>query len=168
MSKSLDPQDTQRARDVKAGRESLYEQLTDAVRAFQRSVDVMDETACAIMGINRTDARAMDLLQQNGPLPAGRLAEEAGLTSGGTTAVIDRLEKAGYVRRKADPGDRRKVVIEATEKADKVAAELYGPLGEGRERLEAYGDREIQAMIDFLRIGIEVTDRQSAKLRETL
>src|SRR4029450_6962032 len=88
-------------------RDRLYEELTDEVRRFQRSVDVMDETACAIMGINRTDARAMDLLQQYGAMAAGGLAEEAGLTSGGTTAVIDRLEKAGYARRKPDANDRR-------------------------------------------------------------
>jgi DNA-binding MarR family transcriptional regulator len=147
-------------------RDRLYEELTDEVRRFQRSVDVMDETACAIMGINRTDARAMDLLQQYGAMTAGRLAEEAGLTSGGTTAVIDRLEKAGYARRKPDANDRRRVLVEATEKSHQIAAELYGPLGEGRKHLDDYGLKEIQAMIDFLRIASEITDRQSGRLKE--
>ena len=146
-------------------RQRLYEELTDEVRKFQRSVDVMDEAACAIMGINRTDARAMDLLQQYGAMTAGRLAEEAGLTSGGTTAVIDRLEKAGYARRKPDPSDRRRVLVEATEKSHRMAAELYGPLIEGRSRLEAYRLEQVQAMVDFLRIATEITDKQSAKLR---
>src|SRR4051794_30507440 len=105
MSKSLAQQDTYGSRDVKedsmakqgsAGRQELYERITDAVRAYQRSVDLRDEIACVIMGITRPDGRCLDLLHNNGPMTAGRLATESGLTTGGVTAVIDRLEKGGW------------------------------------------------------------------------
>ncbi len=59
-------------------------------------------------------------------LSAGQLAAEAGLTSGAITAAIDRMERAGYVRRVADPEDRRRVLVEPTEKAYAVAGELMG------------------------------------------
>jgi DNA-binding MarR family transcriptional regulator len=80
--------------------------------------------------------------------------------------VVDRLDKAGYARRKADPSDRRRVLVEPTEKAMEAAAAIYGPLGEGQAKLEKYSEKEIEAMIAFLEIATEVTDKQSARLRE--
>lgn len=50
-------------------------------------------------------------LLDTGPITAGRLAEITGLTTGAVTAIVDRLKRAGYLRRERDPGDRRKVVI---------------------------------------------------------
>ena len=44
-------------------------------------------------------------------MTAGRLAELTGLTTGAITGVVDRLEKAGFVRRERDESDRRKVFI---------------------------------------------------------
>ena len=45
-------------------------------------------------------------------MPAGRLAELTGLTTGAVTAIIDRLEEAGYLRRTDDPKDRRRTIVE--------------------------------------------------------
>jgi len=47
-------------------------------------------------------------------MPAGRLADLTGLTTGAVTGIIDRLEKAGYVRRVNDPRDRRITIIKPT------------------------------------------------------
>ena len=53
----------------------------------------------------------MDFLNMEGRMTAGRLAELTGLTTGAITGVIDRMEKAGFVRRERDDSDRRKVFI---------------------------------------------------------
>ena len=55
------------------------------------------------LGLNVTDHKCIDLLLMKGPLTAGELAGMTGLTTGAITAVIDRLEKAGFVRREDDP-----------------------------------------------------------------
>jgi hypothetical protein len=55
--------------------------------------------------------RSRSLLQLNGPATAGWLAEMTGLTTGAVTGMIDRLERAGYVRREPDPHDRRRVIV---------------------------------------------------------
>ncbi|MFE2750861.1 MarR family winged helix-turn-helix transcriptional regulator [Actinosynnema sp. NPDC059335] len=67
------------------------------------------------MGLSATDEKCLDLaLRSGGPITAGRIAELSGLSTGAVTGVIDRLERAGYVRRVRDPHDRRKVLVEVT------------------------------------------------------
>ena len=82
------------------------------MRANQRPTDVVDELVSQLMGINRTDSRCMDILDQHGSMSAGDLAEASRLTTGAITAVIDRLERAGFARRVPDPSDRRRVLVE--------------------------------------------------------
>ena len=108
----------------------LIAELFSAVRANQLATDKMDDAAARGMGVNRTDARALDIVERLGPVTAGRLSIDAGLTSGAVTAVIDRLVDKGYVRRVPDPTDRRRVLIEKTAKLDEVSKRFYGPLAE--------------------------------------
>src|SRR5918992_5162163 len=102
------------SRDLR--REELQTAFGDAVRAYQTGVDNFDQAVADHLGINRTDGRCIDLIDQAGGMTAGELAKAAGLTTGAVTAVVDRLEAAGVARRVADPEDRRRVRIEATAK----------------------------------------------------
>jgi DNA-binding MarR family transcriptional regulator len=66
--------------------------------------------------------------------------------------VLDRLERAGYARRVADPRDRRRVLVELTPGAQRQLAELFGPLSAGTMRqLEGYTTDEVSLVRDFLR-----------------
>src|SRR5437764_3928761 len=95
-----------------SSREALLQALIDEIRGGQRATELVDEAMCKLMGVNRTDGRCLDILEQRGRIGAGELAAEARLTSGAVTAVIDRLEEAGYARRMPDPNDRRRVLVE--------------------------------------------------------
>src|ERR1700743_1419267 len=64
------------------------------------------------LGINSTDLECLDLVMMRGRLTAGELAGLTGLTSGAITGVIDRLERARFVRRERAADDRRKVFVE--------------------------------------------------------
>jgi DNA-binding MarR family transcriptional regulator len=75
------------------------------------------------VGLHATDFGALCLLLLHGPASAGRLAELTGLTTGAVTGVIDRLERAGFVRRESDAGDRRKVIV--VPDAERVDRELF-------------------------------------------
>ncbi len=87
------------------------------------------------VGLGGSDAQFMTLLQLHGPLTPGRLAELSGLTTGTVTGVLDRLERAGFVRRTRDGGDRRKVLVELREE---VVTERLAPHYRGQaERLDA-------------------------------
>jgi DNA-binding MarR family transcriptional regulator len=63
------------------------------------------------VGLHSTDNECLDFLILNGPSTAGQLAKYTGLTTGAVTAMVDRLIKAGYVRRQHSEEDRRKVVV---------------------------------------------------------
>src|SRR5947209_12465861 len=103
-------------------------------------------------------------------MSAGDLAQESRLTTGAITAVLDRLERAGYARRVPDPSDRRRVLVEPTPKAFETANELmvepmrtlYGPLA-GR-----YSDDELRLFIEFTRAGREIQERHAEWLRGRL
>ncbi len=73
------------------------------MRASQRATDVIDEVAGQLLGLDRSDGRCLDILDQHGRISAGDLAASSGLTTGAITAVIDRLERAGYAQRMPTP-----------------------------------------------------------------
>jgi DNA-binding MarR family transcriptional regulator len=66
------------------------------------------------LGVNPTDHRCLDILDQRGPLTASALADALGLSRTATTAVIDRLEARRYVRRRRNRADRRQVLVTLT------------------------------------------------------
>jgi DNA-binding MarR family transcriptional regulator len=138
-----------------------------AIRAQQNAVDQMDEAAAALLGINRTDARAVDILDQRGPMTAGELAQAMGLSTGAVTTVLDRLDRAGFARRVRDDRDRRKVVAEITEEARRRAWEIYGPVAErGYQELSRLTDRQLTALRDLLNGGTEFLIEHAARVRE--
>ena len=156
--------------DASPERQRLYLELGAQVRANQRATDVVDDLVCQLLGVNRTDARCLDILDEHGRMTAGDLAEASRLTTGAITAVIDRLEKAGYARRVPDPSDRRRVLVEPTDKAYEASMELMvAPMGELTKPLATrYSDEQLKMIIDFTREGREIQERHAEWLRERL
>jgi DNA-binding MarR family transcriptional regulator len=147
-------------------REELEAAFGNAVRAYQTAVDNFDQAMADHIGINRTDARCADLIDQAGGMTAGELARAAGLTTGAVTAVIDRLEKAGIAQRVADPSDRRRVRIEATPKLWELSEPLLGPLlAESRPIIEELTDAEITRFTEFMNRVIELQARHTERVR---
>ena len=147
-------------------REELLAELGHQVRRSQRATDSVDEAVQQLMGVNRTDSRCLDILDEREQMTAGELAREARLTTGAITAVLDRLERAGYVRRVADPSDRRRVLVEPTPLARRLAWELFGPMVESAQTLlRGYTDEQLQLFIDFQRLGAERQEQHAEWLR---
>jgi DNA-binding MarR family transcriptional regulator len=144
--------------------------LGNEVRAGQRATDIVDDLICHLLGINRTDARCLDILDHHGRLTAGQLAAESGLTSGAVTAMIDRLERHGYARRVHDPSDRRRVFVEQTEKAQQAAWELMGERMRelARPLYARYTIEELELLLEFQRLGREIQEDQAEWLRARL
>jgi DNA-binding MarR family transcriptional regulator len=120
---------------------------------YQAAVDDFDREAARLLGINETDLRCLEILLQDMPEATPRaLADRLGLTTGSVTTMLDRLEKAGYLTRSPHPGDRRKLIVRATESARRRAAELVGPLvAEGNESLlSRYSAEQLDLITEFL------------------
>lgn len=151
-------------------RAQLLFELGTAVRANQRATDLVDELVSELVGINRTDARCLDLLDEHNQLSAGQLAELSGLSTGAITAVIDRLERAGMAHRVPDPNDRRRVLVELTPEARRLSFELMGqPMMElAYPVMSSYTDEQVELLIDFNRRARQLQEDHAAWLRERL
>jgi DNA-binding MarR family transcriptional regulator len=144
----------------------LIEALMLAFRQDQNRTQAFDETAAHRLGINITDLRCLDIVQQHRRITAGGLADAAHLTTGAVTAVLDRLERIGYARRVRDDADRRRVMVELTPEFERAAWEIWGPVGqEFQAVLERYTAEELGVVLDMLRRGAEVHDRIHARLK---
>ncbi|MFH9083530.1 MarR family transcriptional regulator [Streptomyces sp. NPDC017673] len=106
-------------------------------------------------GMHPTDVRAlialMDARRAGEEMSAGRLGGVLGLNSAGTTALVDRLEGAGLVRRVRGERDRRRVVIDVEDRAVELGWAFFGPLIErSAQLLRGYDDHQRAAIRDFL------------------
>jgi DNA-binding MarR family transcriptional regulator len=118
------------------------------------------------LGVHSTDIETMDLLHIYGPITAGQLGEHAGLTSGATTRLIDRLERAGFVKRRHDENDRRRVIIEPSWDHAGAVMALFEPIARRMGQLWAsYSPEELETIIDFIHRSNEIVSEENAALR---
>ncbi len=120
-------------------------------------------------GLHSTDLEALDLLRLRGAMPAGKLAEITGLTTGAITGLIDRLERRGYVSRQPDSADRRRVIVVVnSERVERELLPYYLDMFQTMTRLgESLSTTELMTMVSVNRQGIttagEVLSRMRAK-----
>jgi DNA-binding MarR family transcriptional regulator len=150
----------------KQKRTEIVVAISHEARASQNQTDLLDEAAAEILGINRTDHRCMDILDRHARLTAGELAEASGLTTGAVTSVLDRLERAGYARRVRDTVDRRRVLVQLTPKARRLAGRIYGPLAQAHaKQFDRYTTEQLALILEFIRDGHEVGASQLARVK---
>jgi len=120
------------------------------LRRNQVLTQMLDEAAADYLGINTTDGRALDVIDQaGGRVTAGELARELRLSTGAVTAILDRLEQAGYARRVPDPDDRRRVLIEQTPKVQKAGSQIYGGPEDALAWADDFSDAELDVLLRF-------------------
>ena len=101
-------------------------------------------------GISSADMDCIDFVNVEGRMTAGRLAELTGLTTGAITGVVDRLEKAGFVRRERDESDRRKVfIVPVPEKMMQMGRPYELVKRAMAKQCEAYTDAELKFLIRY-------------------
>jgi DNA-binding MarR family transcriptional regulator len=134
--------DTERAEIMAALTTSMRQTMVETVLLF--------ELLAQHIGINSTDMQCLNILDFEGSVPAGRLAELTGLTTGAITVSIDRLEKGGFVERVRDPRDRRRVIVQRlppTQEGFEIFDTIYHLW---IEHCAAYSDQELSIVLDFL------------------
>jgi DNA-binding MarR family transcriptional regulator len=147
------------------GKRETFDELLRMWRRLQLATDRFDQAVADALGLNRTDMRCLDVLSNEGPVTAGRLAQATGLTSGAMTTALDRLERAGFARRVRDQDDRRRVLVELVPEAGARAHALYRAHQEQSERLyQRHTQRELELFLDFARDGVELNERRAAEL----
>jgi DNA-binding MarR family transcriptional regulator len=148
----------------KHSKKELIEEVIAAIRASQTATDAFDHAVANYVGLDRTAFRCLDILDQEGPMTAGRLAERARLSPGAMTALLDRLEKSGFARRTRDTKDRRRVLVEVTPQLRQMAAQVYGTPDEGANALAAYTGEQLELLIGFLRGNVAYQEERMRRL----
>ena len=152
-----------------SSREASIESMAGVMREFMARAVLFQDAVARHGGINSTDMQAVSLLMTEGPATPGELAERTGLTAGGAiTAVVDRLERAGYVTRERDANDRRKVIV--TARVDTVLAKvgpIYQRVGQRwADYLATLSDEQIAFANDLFARAADINREEIALLRE--
>src|SRR5450631_623229 len=135
------------SRDIKR---ELIGRIVGFLREADADMDRIEEDAASRLQLHRTDFRCLDILSRGRALTAGQLGAAAGLTTGATTALLDRLEARGYVRRVRDNTDRRRVRIEVTRSARGAVAPVFKPLiSLSTKRFSAFTLDELEIVLRF-------------------
>jgi len=150
-------------------RGALLQELENAMRKSSAQGTMFAKAVAEQAGISSSDMDCMDFLNFEGRMTAGRLAELTGLTTGAITGVIDRLEKAGFVRRERDDSDRRKVFITPVPERLAEIGRFYELLRRAMQKQsEAYGDAELKLLLryatDTARSILEATNQLKAMI----
>jgi DNA-binding MarR family transcriptional regulator len=148
----------------KHSKRELVPEVIAAIRASQTATDAFDHAVADYVGLDRAAFRCLDILDQEGPMTAGRLAERARLSPGAMTALLDRLERRGLARRTRDTKDRRRVLVEVTPELRQMAAQVYGTPDEGANALAAYTTEQLEFLLGFLRGNVAYQEERMRRL----
>jgi DNA-binding MarR family transcriptional regulator len=147
-------------------RDVILEALNRETRLSSTLTVLFSQAVAERLGVHSTDVETLDLLNLMGPLTAGRLAELTGLTTGATTRLIDRMERAGFAHRRSDPNDRRRVIVEWSAESAGQIVPLFEPLGRRLGELwQGYSDEELALVLDFTRRTNEILSEENHRLR---
>ncbi|MFI6781675.1 MarR family winged helix-turn-helix transcriptional regulator [Micromonospora sp. NPDC050276] len=142
-----------RRRDTR--REQLVAEITNNLRRYSVDAQQVGHAFANLHGLNPTDLQALiavtdaELLGE--PITPGRLGEQLNLSSGSVTALIDRLERAGHIRRDRDTVDRRKVLLHYADQGAALAMEFFQPLGARTDTVMArFGEDELEVVHRFM------------------
>jgi DNA-binding MarR family transcriptional regulator len=149
-------------------REKIIQNIVDKFREMSIETVMFHQAVADELGLYITDHKCMDIIHRFGAMPAGRLGEMTGLTTGAITGMIDRLEKAGYLKRANDPKDRRKTIVEPTgnKKSKKKIESIFMPLHQRMYNLlSSRSESELKLLLDVMTEFIEQTHKETKKLR---
>lgn len=129
----------------------LIESILAMVRAIDGDMDRFDEAAASRLGLSRTDFRCLDVLSRGRSMTPGQLAQQTGLSTGATTAQLDRLERGGFIKRERDPHDRRRVFVQPTRRSiDGVWPVFEGLVAGATQMMEKLRTEELETILRFL------------------
>ncbi|HTS54194.1 MAG TPA: MarR family transcriptional regulator [Burkholderiales bacterium] len=154
---------------AKATRAELIAAVVDGGRRLSTATIVFHETVAERLGLHTTDHKCLGIAQEAGPITAGELASRTGLTTGAITGVIDRLESRGFVRREADPVDRRKVVVRVVaERVEREVRPLFESLAGAVTALaKTYDEAQLRIVTDYMEDARAVLEAEAARLRSS-
>jgi len=146
-------------------RQEILEELARVGREHSDATVLFHASVASLLDLHPTDYKVLGILERSGPLGAGEIAQRSGLANASVTNLIDRLAQKGFVRRVADPTDRRRVMVEAIAERLAHARTLFASTRRSLAQLfDRYSDDDLSVIADFLRRNAERLRGETSKL----
>ena len=117
------------------------------------------------LGVNATDMECLGVLLFKGFTTPSELAQYTGLSSGATTAMLDRLEKSELIARRPNPKDRRSTHIVLVKETAEKLAPFFASLREAQDQIvSSYSESELELLADFFTRSVLMWEEERTKL----
>lgn len=147
----------------------LLRTVQEAGSSYGARFMLVHQAVAERLGLNIIDLRCLRLAQEADEPTAGYLATTTGLTTGTITGVLDRLEKARFVRRERDTEDRRKVMVKVlpggVQKVERIMAALSEDMNKA---LQDFTEEELKAVVKFFEVTSGAVARHLERIREQM
>jgi DNA-binding MarR family transcriptional regulator len=157
-----DPASTAKPR---SSRDDILDELAQVGREHSDATVLFHASIASLLDLHATDYKVLGILERSGSLSAGDIARRSGLAAASVTNLIDRLVQKGFVRRVADPTDRRRVMVQAVVDRLSGARSLFASTRRSLAELyDRYSERELSVIADFLAQNAERLRVETSKL----
>jgi DNA-binding MarR family transcriptional regulator len=147
-------------------KENLKRRALNAVRDYGVQLTLFRNAMSESVGLNVTDMECIRLLFLKGVSTPSELARHTGLTSGATTAMLDRLEKAGLIERRRNPDDRRgTLIVPAKSSAERAAAWFESARKAQDELISSYPEKELETIADVFERFTKLWEQERKKIQ---
>jgi DNA-binding MarR family transcriptional regulator len=148
-------------------RQELLKAVQEAGSRYGARFLLVHQAVAERLGLNIIDLRCLRLAQEAVEPTAGYLARITGLTTGTITGLLDRLEKARFVRRERDTEDRRKVIVKVLPGGAQKVEKIMAPLSEDMNKaLQAFTEEELKAVVRFFEVTEGAVARHVERIQE--
>ena len=144
----------------------LKKRALTAVRDYGIHLTRLQHAMGGRLGFNVTDMECLRLLFLKGIATPTELARHTGLTSGATTAMLDRLEKAGFIERRPNPDDRRGTLIAPVKSGAVTVASWFESARKAQnELISSYSEKELEIISDVFERFTKIWEQEREKVR---
>jgi DNA-binding MarR family transcriptional regulator len=144
----------------------LAAQVVRGGREYSIGAVLFHRAVGQLLGVNVTDVKCLDIMTLKGSASPSELAKYTGLSTGATTAMLDRLEKARLIRRCPHPTDRRGRIVILSKEATRKLPAIFAPLAKAMEALvSSYTELELKILADFFSKAGVLWKEERQKLR---
>lgn len=148
-------------------RDHLKQRVILGAREYGINSVLFRHAVGARLGVNATDMECLGVIVFKGLATPSELAKYTGLSSGATTAMLDRLEKSGLIARKPNPNDRRSTHVVILQEAAERIAPLFASLRHAQDKIVSeYAERELLLLADFFEKSITMWEEERQKLND--
>jgi DNA-binding MarR family transcriptional regulator len=152
---------------VNSTKTELKKRALIAVRDYGVNLTNFRNTVNEWAGLNATDMECLRLLFLKGTSSPSELGRHTRLTSGATTAMLDRLEKAGLIERRPNPDDRRgTLIVPAKSSAEKAASWFESARKAQDELISSYSENELEIIADVFERFANLWEQEREKIQK--